>query len=581
MIAGDTIKNFTTLKKNLKKGFSGFKKIKVAIVGDTSTQFLNQALRAHGYDENLDFEIYEADYDQIDAQLLDTSSELYGFKPEFVIIFQSVQKLTKKFYKSDKAVFAAKHLSEVENFHSNLSSNLNTNIIYFNFPEHGDNVFGNFSNKLDSSFIYQLRKINLGLMELSVKCRNLHILDYSVLNSLFGKNSAFDPKVYYTSDMVLSIEILPYVAKYASDIICSLSGKFKKCLVLDLDNTMWGGIIGDDGIEGIQVGDLGIGKAFTELQLWIKQLKERGIILAVCSKNNESTAKDAFEKHPDMVLRLDDFAVFVANWDTKADNLKYIQSILNIGFDSMVFLDDNPVERSMVKTHFPQVTVPDLPEDPSMYLDYLIKLNLFETASFSEEDKQRTKLYQEEAGRAIVQKSFVNEDDFLSSLEMSSEINPFNKFNTPRVAQLSQRSNQFNLRTVRYTEEDISRLAESDKHYTLSFSLKDKFGDNGLIAVIVLEKQKEALFIETWLMSCRVLKRGMENFTLNTIVGIARHDGFKKIIGEHLPTAKNAMVKDHYKELGFTEVNGKWELNVNDYATRKCFINGLVNEARG
>ncbi|MGZ4037288.1 MAG: HAD-IIIC family phosphatase, partial [Bacteroidia bacterium] len=300
--------------------------------------------------------------------------------------------------------------------------------------------------------------------------------------------------------------------------------------------------------------------------------KERGIIIAVCSKNNEATAKEPFQKHPDMVLTLDDIAVFVANWDTKADNIKYIQSVLNIGFDSMVFLDDNPFERSMVRTHFPQVLVPELPEDPTLYLDYLMKLNLFETASFSEEDGQRTKQYQEEASRVIAQKSFVNEDDFLANLNMTSEVSAFTKFNVPRVAQLSQRSNQFNLRTVRYTEEDVQRLSQSDKHVTLAFTLKDKFGDNGLISVIILEKQNTALFIETWLMSCRVLKRSMENFTLNTIMKYAKENGFTKVIGEYIPTPKNSMVKDHYKELGFTETNGKWELNVTGYQDRKCFI---------
>ncbi|MGZ3884303.1 MAG: HAD-IIIC family phosphatase [Bacteroidia bacterium] len=568
----ELIKNFNVLKKNLKKDFSGLKKIKVAIVGDTSTQFLNQALKGYGFEEGYDLDIYEADYDQIEAQLLDTSSELYRFRPEFVIIFQSVQKLLKKFYKSDKTDFAGNHLADVHNFYSLLSKTSGTKVIYFNFPEISDSVFGNFSNKLERSFLYQLRKINFGLMDLSIQLKNLSILDYSIINAQFGKTFTFDAKIYYSTDMVLSIDVLPWVAKNCIDIISSITGKFKKCLIMDLDNTMWGGIIGDDGIENIQIGDLGIGKAFTELQLWAKQLKERGIIIAVCSKNNEATAKEPFQKHPDMVLTLDDIAVFVANWDTKADNIKYIQSVLNIGFDSMVFLDDNPFERSMVRTHFPQVLVPELPEDPTLYLDYLMKLNLFETASFSEEDGQRTKQYQEEASRVIAQKSFVNEDDFLANLNMTSEVSAFTKFNVPRVAQLSQRSNQFNLRTVRYTEEDVQRLSQSDKHVTLAFTLKDKFGDNGLISVIILEKQNTALFIETWLMSCRVLKRSMENFTLNTIMKYAKENGFTKVIGEYIPTPKNSMVKDHYKELGFTETNGKWELNVTGYQDRKCFI---------
>lgn len=278
-----------------------------------------------------------------------------------------------------------------------------------------------------------------------------------------------------------------------------------------------------------------------------------------------------------MVLKLDDISVFVANWENKADNIRTIQSILNIGFDSMVFLDDNPFERNMVREHIPGVTVPELPEDPGEYLEYLYSLNLFETASYSEGDKDRTRQYQIEAERVSLQQSFTNEADFLKSLNMISEVKGFDSFNTPRVAQLSQRSNQFNLRTVRYTEAEISAIENDDRYATFSFTLSDKFGDNGLICVVIMEKlDAENLFIDTWFMSCRVLKRGMENFTLNTIVSYAKEYGFKHIIGEYLPTAKNQMVEEHYPRLGFTpvedSVSRRFELDVNSYRESECYI---------
>jgi FkbH-like protein len=374
--------------------------------------------------------------------------------------------------------------------------------------------------------------------------------------------------------MVLSIDILPEVAAKTVDLIGAMYGKFRKCVILDLDNTLWGGVIGDDGVENIQIGSLGIGKAFTEFQYWIKKLKNRGIILAVCSKNTESVAKEPFEKHPDMVLKLEDIAVFVANWENKADNIRLIQGVLNIGFDSMIFLDDNPVERQIVRENIPGITIPELPEDPADYLEYLYSLNLFETISFSNEDAERTKLYQVEAQRTVLQKKFTNEDDFLKSLDMISVVEPFNKFNTPRVAQLSQRSNQFNLRTVRYTEADIEALSANDNYATFTFTLEDKFGDNGLICVIILQKEdSDTLFIDTWFMSCRVLKRGMENFVLNTLVDFAKENGFKKLKGEYIATQKNEMVKDHYKNLGFAEENNSWILDVSAYENKKCFIN--------
>ena len=388
----------------------------------------------------------------------------------------------------------------------------------------------------------------------------------------------FAANVYTSTEMILSMDALPYVASRVMDIVCAVKGQFKKCLILDLDNTVWGGVIGDDGLEGIQLGHgLGIGKAFTEFQMWVKKLKQRGIIICVASKNNEETAKEPFEKHPDMVLKLDDIAVFQANWETKVDNICTIQSILNIGFDSMVFLDDNPFERNMVRENIKGITVPELPEDPAEYLEYLYSLNLFETASYSNLDKDRTKQYQVEAQRVSLSKTFTNEADFLKSLNMVSTVSGFTKFNTPRVAQLSQRSNQFNLRTVRYTDADIEALANDPNVIDLSFTLEDKFGDNGLIAVVIMKPlDKETLFVDTWFMSCRVLKRGMENFTLNTMVEAAKAKGYKKIIGEYVPTPKNKMVEQHYPNLGFYKVEGtemaQYNLDVDSYKPRECYI---------
>jgi FkbH-like protein len=278
-----------------------------------------------------------------------------------------------------------------------------------------------------------------------------------------------------------------------------------------------------------------------------------------------------------MVLKLDDIAVFMANWDNKADNIRRIQEILNIGFDSMVFLDDNPVERAMVRENIPGITVPELPEDPAEYLEYFYGLNLFETVSYSPEDTERTWRYQVEAQRVSLQQSFTNEAKFLKSLDMVSQVKGFDAFNIPRVAQLSQRSNQFNLRTIRYTEADIERLADDSHYHNFSFTLSDKFGDNGLICVVILEKQdSETLFINTWFMSCRVLRRGMENFTLNTTVTYAKESGFKRIIGEYIPTVKNQMVEDHYQNLGFVSMADNnshlYVLEVDRYEPLDCFI---------
>ncbi|WP_183579719.1 HAD-IIIC family phosphatase [Mucilaginibacter sp. X5P1] len=573
------MKSFSELKKNLKRNFSGLKSIKVALLGDTATQFLQQALRGTGYDYGYDLQIFEADFNQIERQVFDPSSELYEFKPEIVIIFQSTHKLNSKYSKLKPdyyGSFADTQLEIISNIRTTISSNLNAKIIFYNFPEIDDSVFGNYANKTEISFLFQLRKLNYQLMVFASQNPDFYICDLSSIQNQFSKSVVFQTSIYINTEMVLSIDILPEVAAKTLDTIGAMNGRVRKCLIIDLDNTMWGGIIGDDGLENIQLGTLGIGKAFTELQYWIKKLKNRGVILAICSKNTESIAKEPFEKHPDMVLHLDDIAVFVANWENKVDNIKKIQSTLNIGFDSMVFLDDNPFERNIVRENIAGIVVPELPVDPADYLEYLYTLNLFDTVSYSNEDTERTKQYQTEAKRLVEQSVFVNEGDFLKSLNMLSLVEPFNNFNTPRVAQLSQRSNQFNLRTVRYTEADIEKLSKSDKSHTLSFTLEDKFGDNGLICVVILEKEStDVLFIDTWFMSCRVLKRGMENFVLNTLVAIAKENGFKYLKGEYIPTPKNEMVKNHYLNLGFISENDNnvWLLDVNNYSPKKNFIN--------
>ena len=570
------MKNFVQLKKNLKKDFSGLSTIKLAILGDSATQFLNQAIKGLGYDYGYDFSIWEADFNQIERQVFDLSSDLYTFNPDVVIIFRSSHKLLGKYNKlevGEHASLAKKELETIESIYSNITDKLSSKIIYYNYTEIDDAVFGNYANKTESSFLFQIRKLNYELMLSAKEKSNLFLCDISSLQNQIGKSNIFQPSLYISTEMVLSIDALPRIATKTVDLVRAINGKIKKCVILDLDNTTWGGIIGDDGLENIQIGSLGIGKAFSEFQYWIKKLKNRGIIVAVCSKNTESVAKEPFEKHPDMVLRLKDISVFKANWDNKADNIRQIQQILNIGFDSMVFLDDNPFERNIVRENIPEVLVPELPEDPADYLEFLYGLNLFETVSFSAEDQERTKLYQIEAERVKDFQKFTNEDDFLKNLEMVSKVKSFNKFNTPRVAQLSQRSNQFNLRTVRYSEADIERMSNSQDYFNFAFSLEDKYGDNGLICVVILRKlDQENLFIDTWFMSCRVLKRGMENFVLNTIADFAKENGFNKITGEYLPTEKNGMVKDHYTNLGFKENDSLFILDVNDYQKRKSYI---------
>jgi len=558
-------------------------KLKLAVLGDSSTQLLVNAVRKDGNTRGYDLDIFEGEFNQITHLVTDLSSDLYAFAPDVVVILFSVESLQAKFSVTAtelRSGFADDQVDEIKRLVSCLRlTGEKRRIIISNFAEMNDGVYGNSSNKYRQSFLFALRRINLELMELAIDNSEVSILDIALIQSRLGRNQFFDPRLYVNASMSFSLEALPLLSRNIIDLISVSQGNARKCLILDLDNTVWGGIIGDDGVEKIEVGDFGIGKAFTRLQKWAKELKLRGILLAVCSKNSEEIAKEPFLVHPDMELKLEDFSIFVANWDDKVANIRHIQTMLNIGFDSMVFVDDNPFEREQVRSSLPDVNVPELPEDPAEYMEFLCELNLFEAGILSEMDSERTGMIQQELERKKIQEKFENQDDFLRNLEMKCRVSSFNTFNIPRVAQLSERSNQFNLRTVRYSEQDVSDIANNTSYTGLALNLEDRLGDHGLISVIVLRQELTDLFIENWFMSCRVLKRGVEQLALEEIVRVARQRDCMRIVGEYIPTKKNALVSEHYKSLGFHHAEGNiWSLPCTDFVRVNYFIERVKND---
>lgn len=568
--------DFAKLRQKSRSAASGKgAELRIALLADTASQLLAASLAGMGAHLGLSLGLFEAEFDQIDLQVFTPQSDLYTFSPEFAIIWISAERLLSRFAKLDVAQrgeFAAEFARRAESLHERLHT-AGIQVIFFNLADPGDNVFGSFGNKVRWSLTNQIRECNQLLAGLAQRHSGFHVYDFAALQSEVGRERLFQPSIYLTSKFAITPELLPRVARDLLRIPLALKGSGPKCVILDLDNTLWGGVIGDDGIERIQLGDLGIGYAFVAFQSWLKQLKDRGITLAVCSKNTESVAKEAFDKHPDMVLGLEDIAVFVANWDDKATNIRRIKEIVDVDYSAMAFFDDNPVERLLVRESFPTMLVPELPEDPAEYLPFLQRLNLFEAGSYTAQDADRTKSYQAEVQRRTEREQFVDPGDFLKSLAMKALVQPFNSYNIPRVAQLVQRSNQFNLRTQRYSEDQLAALGSSEQSVTFAFSLRDRFGDSGLISVVILNAQEDALFIDTWLMSCRVLLRGMEEFVLNTLVAAARSRGASALVGEYLPTAKNAMVKDHYQKLGFAPTaDNRWRLQVADFVGRPVWI---------
>lgn len=567
---------FQQLKKAAKQENATLRPYRLAVVGDCSTQHVSTALKGYAHFCGIDLSVFDADYDQIDAQVMDDNSELYEFQPNAVLLYMASEKLYSAYCKtpvSERDGFAERTMGHIRALWQKLSSAGKMSILQFNFVRLDDAIFGNYAEKVSSSFLYQLDKLNLMMADGCQMQKSVLLIDLAGVQNQYGRIFTYDEKFYYIAKLPLSLNVLPAVAKRVIDVILSLLGQVKKCAVLDLDGTLWGGTIGGDGLGGIQIGELGAGRAFTDFQLWLKELKNRGILLAVCSKNDEDVAKEPFEKHPDMILSLDDFAIFVANWDDKAGNIRRIQKTLNIGFDSLVFFDDNPFERNVVRNLLPDVTVPELPEDPALYLSYIQGLNLFETISYSAADGARTKQYRQEAERVSLMETLSNYDEYLEGLDMRAVAEPFVPFQYPRIAQLTQRSNQFNLRTVRYTEAQIEQTANDENLITRYFTLRDKFGDYGLIGVVIMEKRSDkTLFVSTWLMSCRVLKRGMEEFIVNTIVESAKQAGCKRVVGEYIRTPKNKMVENIYERLGFTQDGDHFIADPDNFSWNKTHI---------
>tara|TARA_B100001059_G_C17813019_1_gene573422 strand:+ start:570 stop:2294 length:1725 start_codon:yes stop_codon:yes gene_type:complete len=540
-----------------------FKKQEIAILSDSSCQFLTKAVRGYGIKHSLNLSIWESPIDQIENQIFNPLSEFHKKTFDTTIIFESSHSLLNKFNStSSKEEFSDTQFEMTKNRIDKLLESTQSKIILFNYYEINDQIFGNNSSKNKISFIFHLRRLNFLISKFTSTNNAISILDISTIQNKIGSKNMFDSSLYVNYGMVLNLNSLPVISKNIIDIISSYESIFKKCLILDLDNTLWGGIIGDDGIENIKLGNLGIGKSFVDFQYWIKKLKERGIIICVCSKNTEDVAKNVFINHPDMVLSLKDISVFVANWDSKVDNIKNIQKTLNISYDSIVFIDDNPYERDSVKENIPSITVPELPQDPSDYLSFLYEENLFETVSLSSLDKDRTKLYQTEYERVKSKNNFTDLTDYMINLNMKSKVELLNPFNIPRVSQLSQRSNQFNLRTIRYLEEDLVKIMNSDNFYGLVFDLKDKFGDHGIISFVILKMtSSNEVFIENWAMSCRVLERGMENFIVNYLQDFCINKKIKTIVSEYIKTKKNSLVENLFSKLGFERLEKNYFLN--------------------
>lgn len=573
--------------RRLTENALGYPEVRIAVLGDSTTTQLVQVLRSVLYKRGLFARVYESDFNVIDQEVIEPGSGLYRFAPEFVLLHVTRQGLRDRYYggPEPRDSFAQETCAAVEGWWAAINSRLTCRIIQNLYELPLDRPFGNFTVRVENSFRSTVGEINRRLAAAAERTPNVQFNDVEYLAAAAGKLKWSDEKLWLHAKLFCNLEHLPAVARSVAASILAASGREKKCVVLDLDNTLWGGIIGDDGLEGIDLGKTALGEAFALFQRFILSLKRRGLILAVCSKNERAAALEPFRSHPDMVLREEDIAVFVANWNNKSGNIRHIAETLRIGLDSIVYLDDSAFEREEVRAALPEVRVPDLPEDPADFVPFLSGSDMFETLTLSAEDAQRTAYYREEAARGQLKSRFTDIGDYLKSLQMEGRFSRFDPQELPRIVQLIQRSNQFNLTTKRYNEVECRAFMTDPAAFSAMVRLKDRLGDYGLISVIICKVDGDKLLIDSWLMSCRVLQRGVEQFSMNRIFAFARTAGCREVIGTYAPTVKNGMVRDFYKQFGFVESGrgpsgeSHWTHAVGDYREFSAHIKGAGEEA--
>ena len=556
---------------------------RIAVLCGSTVDDIKNILELFLLDAGIRPQFYQSEYNKFYEDAVFGNAELDEFQPDIIIVFTSMVNIIERPALGDGYdEVKEKRRMEMGRFTriwEELTKRFPAAVIIQN---NMDLSYETGLGSLDAAEHYGLTRfiesLNRDFADYAVSHENFFLHDLHGLAARIGLLKWHDRFQYYAYKLAMNYDVIPEVSLGLAKIIKGFLGKNKKCLVLDLDNTLWGGIIGDDGMEHIEIGhETPTAEAYTAFQEYVLKLKERGVILAVCSKNEEDIAKSGFN-HPDSVLHVEDFVSFHANWKPKNINLRIIAEEINIGTDSLVFIDDNPAERQLVRDTMPEVAVPEVdPVDVFSYIRAIEGAGFFEPVTISEDDRKRNESYRGNIQRRSLEESMQTYDDFLQSLEMEAEIDDFRSVYYDRIAQLTNKSNQFNLTTRRYTRADIEQMANDQHYITLYGRLRDKFGDNGLISVVIGEKIDDSLHIRLWLMSCRVLKRGMEQMMLDALAARAAADGCKELIGYYYKTAKNKMVSDLYAVFGFEKImqsgdDTVWRLDLAGYEKQGKYI---------
>jgi FkbH-like protein len=550
-------------------------RFKLAILRSFTVEPIVPLLRAEAFAYGIDLDVHVGDFNTYVQDILDAESSLYRFAPNAVVLAVRTDQAAPEIWQDfgDLAPEAVGQVAErvVKSYEQWIGAFRNQSqaalVVHSLELPHLPSL-GILDDQSASGQSATIRQINRELQRIARQFHGVYLLDYDALVARHGSGHWRDERKWLTARLPIAAGHLLHMAREWMRYIVPLSGRTAKVLVVDLDNTLWGGVIGEDGMTGIKVGAEYPGAAYLALHRALLDLSRKGILLAVASKNNLDDAMEAIEKHPGMLIRAKHFAAMRINWTDKAQNLREIAEELNVGIESLAFLDDNPFEREQVRAALPEVTVIDLPNNPLEYASTLRNCAVFERLTLSTEDQQRTEMYAAQKQRAGAEQTFQSKEDFFRFLEQEAELEPVSELTLARVAQLTQKTNQFNLTTRRYTEPQIAEMAKQPEWHIFSIKVRDRFGDHGLVGVAIAHDQGEQCEVDTFLLSCRVIGRTVETALLARIAKSAAQRGRKRLVGWFLPTKKNAPARDFYQQHGFQrqEANGTgslWSLDLN------------------
>ena len=541
------------------------KKIRIAFAGSFSLNGFEETIQVQCNDEKINCVTYNSPYNQFTQEILNENSNLYKFKPDIIfLLIDNRIILENSFYFSNinsenkNKKYVDEKINEIKNLIEVFTQKSQSKIIIANFVIPTYTPLGIYESKIEYGVKEVILDLNKKLKELSRNIDSCYVYDFNSFVTKFGEKNILDYKKMNYGDIKINFDIIPHLIYDFLGYVKPILGLNKKCLVLDLDNTLWGNIIGEDGIEGIKIGPYPEGRSFVEFQKVIKALSENGIILAINSKNNQKDAMKAINEHPHMILREKDFSCIKINWNDKISNMREIAKDLNIGLDSIVFFDDDPINRELLRMGIPEVNTIELPKDPSSYAQILRNLNDFNILKITKDDVQRKIMYAQEQNRQKLESSTENLNEYLKKLDIKIRIKLDNEFSISRISQLILKTNQFNLTTKRYQEEQIKEFVKDETMIVGCSEVEDKFGENGITNVFIIKTKPNEWIIDTFLLSCRIMGRGIEEGIIGKILEIAKNKGIEKIIATFIPTEKNKPAENFLKNYGFEKEDEKW-----------------------